>query len=419
MRNNFSEGKRSMEKVNVAFIGLGCRGGGLMGTIIDFEDVNITAVCDKYEDRVEEKARFVKEKKGVLPFGTTDYKEVLARDDVDAVIIATDWELHIPIAVDAMRAGKAVALEVGGAYSIEDCFHLVKTWEDTKVPFMFLENCCYNREELLATAMVRRGMLGKIVHCHGAYAHDLRCEVTHGKENRHYRLRNYLGRNCENYPTHELGPIAKVLDINRGNRMTSLVSVASGSFGIEQYVEDNKNNINPELIGTKFAQGDIVNTIITCAGGETITLRLDTSLPRFYNREFTVHGTKGLYEQHANTVFFDGDAEKYWISADYVKENINNADKYAYLLPQAWKNITKEMLEAGHGGMDYLELRDFIDRLKNGDGMPIDVYDASSWMCISCLSEQSIREGGAPVEIPDFTNGEWKNRHSLDVYDLL
>ena len=408
-----------MEKVNVGFIGLGCRGGGLMGTIIDFYDVNITAVCDKYEDRVEEKSEFVKEKKGVLPFGTTDYREVLAREDVDAVIIATDWELHIPIAVDAMRAGKAVALEVGGAYSTEDCFDLVKTWEDTKVPFMFLENCCYNREELLATAMVRRGMLGKIVHCHGAYAHDLRGEVTHGKENRHYRLRNYLGRNCENYPTHELGPIAKVLDINRGNRMVSLVSVASGSFGLERYVNDNKDTINPELIGAKFMQGDIVNTIITCAGGETITLRLDTTLPHFYNREFTVHGTKGLYEQSANTVFFDGDPEKYWISADYIKENINNADKYAYLLPPAWQNITKEMLDSGHGGMDYLELRDFIDRLKNGDDMPIDVYDAASWMCISCLSEQSIREGGAPVGIPDFTNGEWKNRHSLDVYDLL
>ena len=330
-----------MEKVNVGFIGLGCRGGGLMGTIIDFYDVNITAVCDKYEDRVEEKSEFVKEKKGVLPFGTTDYREVLAREDVDAVIIATDWELHIPIAVDAMRAGKAVALEVGGAYSTEDCFDLVKTWEDTKVPFMFLENCCYNREELLATAMVRRGMLGKIVNCHGAYAHDLRHEVTHGQENRHYRLRNYLGRNCENYPTHELGPIAKVLDINRGNRMVSLVSVASGSFGLERYVNDNKDTINPELIGAKFMQGDIVNTIITCAGGETITLRLDTTLPRFYNREFTVHGTKGLYEQSANTVFFDGDPEKYWISADYIKEHINNADKYAYLLPPAWQNIKK------------------------------------------------------------------------------
>ena len=191
-----------------------------------------------------------------------------------------------------------------------------------------MENCCYNRDELLATAMARKGLFGKIVHCSGAYAHDLRGEVTGGKENRHYRLRNYLTRNCENYPTHELGPMAKVLDINRGNQMVSLVSMATLSWGMEQYVEDRRDTINPELIGADFAQGDVIHTLIKCANGETMMLKLDTSLPRSYSREFQVRGTKGLYEQDYNAVYFDGQPE-FWSRVEYVEKYKNSeSEKY-------------------------------------------------------------------------------------------
>jgi hypothetical protein len=279
---------------------------------------------------------------------------------------------------------------------------------------MFMENCCYNRDELLATAIARKGLFGKIIYCSGSYSHDLRSEVTRGKENRHYRLRNYLTRNCENYPTHELGPIAKILNINRGNRMVSLVSVASGSCGMEQYVEDNKDNINPELIGVKFAQGDIINTIITCENGEQILIRLDTSLPRSYNREFTVRGSKGMFEQTSNSVYFDGQKE-FWSPVEYFDEYKNTAEQFKDMLPDCWSAITQEQLDAGHGGMDYIEFRDFVDRLKAGEEMAIDVYDAAAWMVVTCLSEESIKEGGMPKAIPDFTRGAYKTRPSLDV----
>ena len=398
-----------MEKVRFGIIGYGCRGYGLLDNILLMDDVDVVAVCDKYADRAENAQKRVLEKRGNEPFKTLDYIDVLTREDVDAVLIATDWEMHFPIAIDAMKAGKAVALEVGGAYSIEDCFNLVNTWEMTKVPFMFMENCCFNKEEMLVTEMAKRGMFGKVVYCSGSYSHDLRGEVAGGKENRHYRLRNYLNRNCENYPTHELGPIAKILGINRGNRMVSLVSVASGSFGMEEYVNQRLDTINPDLIGAKWAQGDVINTIITCENGETILIRLDTTLPRSYSREFTVRGTKGMYEQQNNSVFFDGDKE-YWTTADYTRDTLNNADKYSDLLPDCWRNITKEQLDAGHGGMDYIEFREFVTCLKEGREMPIDVYDAAAWMCVTCLSEKSIKEGGMPQQIPDFTNGKYKSR---------
>lgn len=125
-----------------------------------------------------------------------------------------------------------------------------------------------------------------------------------GNVNRHYRLNNYMHRNCENYPTHELGPIAKILGINRGNRMISLVSVASKAAGLREFAKTDKNP-DKSLENATFRQGDIVNTVITCANGETISLKLDTTLPKYYSREFTVRGTKGLCLQEANMVFLE------------------------------------------------------------------------------------------------------------------
>lgn len=270
-----------MDKVRIGFVGLGPRGRGLLNDIVlQNPKAQVTAVCDVYSDRTEEGAKLVEEKSGAKPFASDDYRDIVTRDDVDAVVIASAWESHIPIAIAALEAGKKVGMEVGGAYTVEQCFELVKCVERTGVPLMLLENCCYGRRELMVRNMVELGVLGEVVHCAGGYMHDLREEVAFGKERRHYRLRNYINRNCENYPTHELGPIAKVLGINRGNRMVSLVSMASKARGLHEYIMQKKSD-DAELVGTHFNQGDIVSTIIKCAGGETITLSLDTTLPRY------------------------------------------------------------------------------------------------------------------------------------------
>ena len=410
-----------MKKFKFAVVGLGGRGYGVMNSImLKRDDIEITAVCDYYEDRVERAASAVKEKKGNTPFGTTDYREVLKRDDVEAIYVATAWEYHIEVAIEAMKAGKAVAVEVGGAYSLEELDEMVKTQEQTGTPFMFMENCCFDRSEVFATALVRAGKLGDIVHCSGSYSHDLRSEITRGNIDRHYRLRNYINRNTENYPTHELGPIAKILNINRGNRMVSLVSVASKAMGLERYVKDHPELVeqDPSLEGQRFRQGDIVHTIITCANGETILLKLDTTLPRSYSREFTVRGTKGLFNQDLNTVFIDGDPEVWDINA-YAKDSFGNSAKYeAEYLHPIWRDITEEQKKSGHGGMDGFLWTAFLDALENGKEMPIDVYDAAAWMAITALSERSIAMGGAPQAIPDYTDGKWMLRKPLDVIDL-
>ncbi len=400
-----------MKNINVGFIGLGGRGYGNLRLVLGMEGITVTAVCDLYEDRTQNAAKAVEEKRGNKPFETLDYKELLAREDVEAVVICTSWDTHVHIAVDGMRAGKAVGMEVGGAYSEEECYDLVNAYEETKSPFMFLENCNYGKNEMFVYNMVKDGVFGEVVHCHGAYSHDLREEITTGREKRHYRLNEYLNRNRENYPTHELAPIAKLLNINNGNRMVSLVSVASKSAGLKQYVDDRKDTIvNKDLIGQEFKQGDIVNTIITCENGETISLKLDTTLPRSYSRELTVCGTKARYEENTNMLFLDGDTETFK-TTQFYKDNFDSAKKMEEkYMPDIWKEITPEILDAGHGGMDYFVFCDFFDKLRKNEPMPINVYDAVAVMCISYLSEISIANGGAPVEIPDFTKGKYKNK---------
>ncbi|QUO31207.1 Gfo/Idh/MocA family oxidoreductase [Faecalicatena sp. Marseille-Q4148] len=398
-----------MKNLNVGIVGLGVRGYWLMkDVILLMPGVKVTAVCDVYEDRNERAAKLTEEVCGHVPATETDYKKLIARDDVDVVVVSCAWESHIKVAIDAMKAGKPVGMEVGGSYSVKECWDLVDTYEATQTPFMFLENCCYGRRELMALNMVKQGLFGDIVHCRGGYMHDLREEVSEGEKNRHYRLRNYIHRNCENYPTHELGPIARILNINHGNRMLTLTSMASRSAGIQEYIKDRMSD-DEKLMNTRFAQGDVVNTMIKCAGGETILLTLNTSLPRFYSRDFTVCGTKGMYEEENDTVFVD---KKYTAEEEWdFKANWGNAKDYEkdYEHP-IWQKFLNDGVQGGHGGMDWLVFEAFFESIRNGEPCPIDVYDAASWMCISALSEESIAMGGHPVAIPDFTNGEWIRR---------
>ena len=407
-----------MNKVKFGVIGYGQRGRGLTkDVLLKMPDVEIIAVCDNYPDRVTEAQDAVEKAGFARPFGSTNHYDILKMESLDAVLVSTSWETHVEVAIDAMRKGIPVALEVGGAYSIERLWDMVRTQEQTGTPLMFMENCCFGKTELLGTALVRNGYLGELVHCHGCYGHYLCGEIASGNLIRHYRLRNYLNRNCENYPTHELGPIAKALNINRGNQMISLVSISSKAVGMKDYINRHTDKY-PELVGKEFRQGDMVNTLITCADGSTISLRLDTTLPRSYSREFTLRGTRGLYEQATNSVYLDGERE-YWDTPTYYKTVLNNAERFEKdLLPDVWSKITPEDIAIGHGGMDGIEFRQFINAIKENKEMPIDVYDAAAWMSITALSTASIAAGGAPQVIPDFTGGMWLTRKPRDVVEI-
>ena len=400
------------DRIKLGIIGLGGRGLGMLkNPIIPMrkDGIDVVAVCDLLEDRVNKAVNVLLESGAEKPFATTDYNEVLALKELDAVYIAVSWEPHVEVAVAAMNAGKYVGLEVGGAYSIDDCYKLVHTYEETGTEFMFMENCCYGKRELMMLNMVRQGVFGEVVHCNGAYCHDLRKEVTTGLEKKHYRLRNYINRNCENYPTHEIGPIAKILDINNGNRFLSLSSFASSSKGMHSYVVKTKGEEHP-LSKVNFAQSDVVTTVIQCAQGQTVRITLETGLPRGYSRGFEVHGTNAVYIEDNDSLFIDG-TEKHAKNEWKWKPMWGNAEDYEeqYNHP-LWKN---GVASDAHGGMDYVVMQAFLYAVKTNSHAPVDVYDAATYMSICVLSEESIAKGGAPVAFPDFTAGRWTERTDI------
>lgn len=407
--------------LKIGVVGLGQRGAafgmtdgsvGLLGNILSNSDVLVTALCDKYQERLDFAAAAVIKSGQCEPKKFTDFNDVLD-SGVDAVIVSTSWKTHVAVALAAMEKGVAVAIEVGGTHNIDDCWKLVDCYERTKTPFMFLENCCYNKDELLVSALVKNGVLGDVSFCQGYYCHDLREEIAGGIYTNHYRLEEYQNHNCENYPTHELGPIAKILNINRGNRFVKLVSMASKAQGMKEFIK-NTPKYAKRLSDVTFKQGDVVTTMIQCENGETVLLKLDTTLPRLYERGLTVSGTKGFYCQTTQAVVLDNiDHEKTSYASVF-----NSQDEYSDYLHPDWKNITAEQINAGHGGMDYIMLKHFFHAVKNGEEMPIDVYDACSWMCVTALSEKSIAEGSVPVDFPDFTRGAYRHRKPVDVLPL-
>lgn len=389
--------------IHVGLIGLGARGIMQLEVLLQMQDVSVDMVCDIYEDRVQQAIEKVKTLTGKDTIGTLEYRDIIRNPQIEAVFIFSSWETHIPMCIEALNAGKHPALEVGGASSLQECWDLVSTSERTGIPVMMLENCCYNEEEMAVLNMVRDGLFGTIVHCAGAYAHDLRDEVGNGDINRHYRQRHFLHRNAELYPTHELGPIAKYLNINRGNRMMSLSSFASKAAGLHEWLE--KNRPDSPLAHAPVKEGDIVTTIITCANGETIQLQHDCTLPRSYSRRNEVRGTKGFYQEDGSVVFIEGRTphiEGDWMHrAEAAKPYL---DEYQHAL---WKEYREFGLRGGHGGMDYLVLRAFVESVQKGEEPPIDTYDTAAWMAVTALSEESIAKGGAPVAFPDFTSGRW------------
>jgi len=382
----------------MAVVGLGGRGHSHAWLLASLKGVKVVAVCDLYQDRVDETINHIEKDFGYRPDGYTDYNDMFRRGDIEGVLIATSWTTHTRVAVAAMKSGIRPASEVYGASSLEECWSVVRAYEETGVPAMFLENCNFGREELALLNMAKMGMFGELTHCEGGYEHCLRDEITRGNENRHYRFNNYHHRNGDVYPTHALGPMAKILNINRGNRFMSIVSVATKQRGLEEFSKDRFGAEHPAN-NVKFKMGDIVTSIITCAGGETITLNHDTSSFRPYSRGGRVQGTHGIWMELNNSACIEGQGGEEW------KPFSEYMDKYDHPIWKMFQDVN--LNEYGHGGMDLIVDSAFVDSVRYQTYPPIDAYDWAAWTATTVLSEQSVALGGVPQFYPDFTNGSW------------
>jgi predicted dehydrogenase len=426
---SFAENKQ--ERVRIGMIAVGMRGQTHLEEMLKRSDVTVVAMADPDKRMMAAAQKMVAQHKRPAPAeytnGDYDYRNLLQRDDIDAVFISSPWEWHAIQTTDAVKAGKIPGVEVCGAIKLQDCWDMVNASEQYKIPVMVLENVCYRRDVMAVLNMVRKGMFGELLHLQGGYEHDLRHVKFNdginpygggvefgekGFSEAKWRTNHSVKRNGELYPTHGLGPIATMIDLNRGNRITRLSSIASKARGLHKYITEHpKGGAGHPNATINFKLGDIVTTQLQCANGETIVLTHDTSSPRPYNLGFRVQGTKGLWQDtgwgkpEQGMLYFENISPAHlWENPEkYLKEHDH----------PLWKRWEASATGAGHGGMDYFVDHAFIECIKRKTAFPLDVYDLATWYAVTPLSEKSIREGGQVQNMPDFTRGKWKTRQPV------
>ena len=402
-----------IETVRIGFVGLGNRGPGAVNRMNKIDGVDIKALCDIRPEKVNAVKKSLEgstHKPDVYTGKEEEWKKMCDRADIDLIYIATPWALHAPMAVYAMNHGKHVCIEVPAAKTLDECWQLVETSERTRKHCIILENCCYDFFELLTLNMARQGLLGEIIHGEGAYNHDLL--VANFKKETYYnmwRLKENM-RNGNLYPTHGLGPVAQVLNINRGDRMDYLVATSTNDFSMSAMAKDlaAKDDFYKEY-ATKTYRGNMNVTTIRTEKGKTIMLQHDVSSPNIYSRIFKISGTKGSaikYPDPARIAFGD---DKWIDEAEFKKIE----EQYQPPIIKRIGELAKQV--GGHGGMDFLMDWRTIDCLRNGLPVDMDAYDAALWSSIAPLSEQSVANRSKSIDVPDFTGGSWKTNKPVDI----
>ena len=414
------------EAVRIGFIGVGSRGRSHIHDTLAMDGIQIAAICDIRQSSIDPAMKLLSDAGRKAPKVFTGdehaFEKMLRNEKLDAVIIATPWEWHVPMAVASMKSGTAyTAVEVSAANTIEECWDLVNVYEETGKQLMILENVCYRRDVMAVLNMVRTGLFGELIHCRCGYEHDLRPvkfndgttyyydkgdALKMGKDayaEAQWRGLHAIRRNGDLYPTHGIGPVANYLDINRGNRFLSLSAMATKSRGLHKFILDNGGPDHP-YANIDFNLGDIVTTMIKCANGETVIVTHDTNLPRPYSLGFRVEGTNGLWYNDGNMIYIENKSK--------VPDEWDDAEAWIQQYDHKfWREKGQEAEGGGHGGMDYIMLTDFFDAVKNNKPVPLNAYDAAAWSAISALSEMSVARGGSLVDFPDFTRGKWiKNK---------
>lgn len=391
--------RASQSKVRVGFIGVGGRGTELLRNILVFPEVAVPAVCDINEHNLTRARDLVSQARGARPDGYSngpvDYRRMLDRADLDAVLIATPQEMHAGMAIDAMRAGKFTASEVPAATTLEECWSLVRTHRATKTGYMLLENYRYSRYVMQVSHMARRGVFGELTYAEGAYIHEIRGMRFNADGSLTWRGANVARHIGDLYPTHSIGPICGWLGINRGDRLVSMTAMASKSAATHEYAV-RKFGKESAAARVEFRNGDSNNTLIRTAQGRLIALRYDVASPRPHGMgQYSLQGTRGAYL----SAFGE---HKVYLEERMPKLAWEPLEKYrAEFDHPYWAQRGAEALKTGHGGGDYFVLSDFLRAVQGGEN-PIDVYDAATWSSIRPLSALSLERGGGAVDIPDF-----------------
>ena len=401
------------QSVRLCMIGMGGRGGSLLGTLLQFPEADVRAVCDLLPDRAQSAAQSIEQHTGrhpeVYAGSELAWEKLVRRADLDAVIIATPWEWHTRMAVAAMQAGKYPGVEVPAAITLRECWDLVRTSERTGISCMMLENVCYFQRVLTLLRMVQEGVFGDLLHGEAGYQHDCRFLMFDAQGKLTWRGRHSATKNGNLYPTHALGPVAQWMNINRGDRFVSLVSLSTPARGLKRYAVE-KLGPDHELARRDYAQGDINTTLLKTAKGLTVTLYYNILSPRPYDLILRLQGVKGLYLDTNNSISLEqpGKTSDQWEPFEPYQQ------KYAHPL---WQALAAEAAKSGgHEGAEYLMFHDFLKAVRNKAPAPQNVFDAATWSAVVPLSIESVAHHGELIAFPDFTRGKWKNNAPLPIY---
>ena len=387
------------EKIRIGFIGVGSRGTALLKNLLTRADTSVPAICDIDPANLKRAQDLVKEFKGEVPAafgnGPGDYRRLLARDDVQAVLIATPQEDHARMSIDAMNAGKFAVSEVPACTTLEECWELVRTHRKTKSGYMLLENYRYNEPVMQVANMAAKGLFGELTYAECCYIHEIRDMRFNKDGSLTWRGENVRKNIGDIYPTHSVGPVCGWMGVNRTDRLVSLVTMASKPAALQEYAARRFGKDSPQA-KIKFQNGDTNNTLIRTALGRLIAVRYDTASPRPAGMgQYSLQGTRGSYLSAfgEHKVYIEGRGKPHtWEPLDAYRSE--------YQHPY-WAQRGGEARKSGHGGGDYFVLADMIDAVRTGVS-PIDVYDAATWSSIRPLSALSLERGSAPVDIPDF-----------------
>ena len=400
-----------LERVRIGFVGVGGMGMVHVENLLRIEGAELHAICDIVPAKVAKARDMVVAAGQPAPRGFSagprDFERMCAEMDLDLVYTATPWEWHVPVCLAAMKHGKHAATEVPAAYTVDACWALVEAAEKYEKHCVMMENCCYDRLEMLMFHLTRLGLLGELLHGECGYLHDLR-EIKFSAEGEGlWRRAHAMVRNGNLYPTHGLGPIAQCMDINRGNQFDYLVSMSSPPRGLELYAREHFPASDPRR-REKFKLGDVNVSLIRTKRGETIYLGHNCDNPRPYSRGLVLQGTRGIVEGWPGRVYVEGKSENphRWDALE---------PWYARYEHPLWKQEQVRTATSGHGGMDFLEDLRLIECLRRGDATDQNVYDAAAWSVVSPLTERSVASRSRPVEFPDFTRGRWKTTPPLGI----
>jgi predicted dehydrogenase len=403
-----------IDRVRIGFVGVGGMGMVHLGNFLTIDGVELKAICDIVPEKVAKAQELTvaagQPKPAGYDRGPRDFERLCAEEELDLVFNATPWEWHVPIMLAAIRNGKHTATEVPAATTLDDCWAIVEAAERYRKHAVMMENCCYDRLEMLALHLARKGLLGELLHGECGYNHDLRAIKFADEGEGLWRRAHAIARNANLYPTHGLGPIAQCFDINRGNRFDYLVSMSGPSRGLQAWAAEHLPPDNPKR-SERYRLGDVNVSLIKTTLGQTIYLTHDTNLPRPYSRKYVLQGTKGLVEGYPPRVYVEGQSERddRW---DPVDRWFRTHDH------PLWTSEAVRQASRGHGGMDFLEDLRLIHCLRRGLPTDQNVYDAAAWSVVTALTEQSVANRGKPVSFPDFTKGRWRSTPPLGIVEL-